>query len=119
MGFANAEHTMDSTAHNNYKSKDALARASNQHKLPISWHLRDVPDIMIGWHLRNVPDAVINDKSPLPDSQFGLTTSQRPTTSTRPTPNQSSLPSSTCWCNATSLMGNLLAANVVERTQGS
>ena len=33
----------DSTACKDYKSKkDALARASNQHKLPVSWHLRDV-----------------------------------------------------------------------------
>ena len=34
---------MDYSAHNkDYKSKDALTRASYQHQLPISWHLSDV-----------------------------------------------------------------------------
>jgi hypothetical protein len=47
-GSAAQQHTKDYPACNkDYKTKDALSRASNQHQLPISWHLRDVPDFMI------------------------------------------------------------------------
>ena len=144
------QHTKDSPACNkDYKDKDAMSRASNEHQLPISWHLRDVTamihartaraaNTMININSRAFelgydPEFMTFDTSPPPDSRlkpttsphpdsgFKLTTSQRPTSTThRPTANRSSLPtSSRCWGNVTSMIGNPLAIPTSSHPQAS